>query len=475
MPFKILTFIFIFLAISCGSSEGEGGPSVSSESNTATVAILNILEPVNGSYAEGSELIFQVNYANPVIVTGTPRMALNIGGNLAYADYVSGSGSIGIEFKYTVSSGENDSDGISLATSSIDLNSGTMKNSSDEDADLGILPHMDSLVNILVNTSQAAPDQVTGVSTAPTTSNDTLQLAWSTPSNNGTALTHYVVQYREKGNASWLNHSPNPTTSVANISGLSAGTTYEFRVAASNGVLGLYSSISEAEIFDISSLNPIAWLSATDITNGGTEPNNGDKVASWSDLTGVAGDATESNSADQPTYETNVQNGLPAIRFDGTADRGLEGTFTRSNNGGLTVILVGQFDFINPRRAMFEFYQDGSPDSGSSSRRGFFFSYGFNEASSNMGLTSGGFNIWSAYDDGSQTTLSENGVNLYTNNANHFGSTEFSGLGRYVLGDDKTGGDKLEGYIGELLIFDRQLTTDEMTTLETYLQNKWGL
>lgn len=207
---------------------------------------------------------------------------------------------------------------------------------------------------------------------------------------------------------------------------------------------------------------------STDITNGGSEPSNGDKIGNWADLTGAATDATESNTANQPTYETNVQNGLPAVKFDGTQAKGLEGTFVRTNNAGLTIILVGKFN-NTARRAFFEFYRVGG------GARGFFFTYGY-QASSSQGLDNTQFNVWSAYDTGTQSTLWENGVNKYTNMNNYAGfpSTAFTGNGAYVLGDDQTGGDRLEGYIGEFLVFDRQLTTPELTTLQTYLKNKWG-
>jgi hypothetical protein len=173
---------------------------------------------------------------------------------------------------------------------------------------------------VLVNTSSGitAPNQVTGFSTAPTTSNTSLAVAWSIPNNNGTSIVNYAFQYRVQGQSTWTTVNPAPTSSSTVVSGLSAGITYEVRVAGNNGLLGSYSSISTAEIFDVLSLNPIAWLSSTDITNGGSEPINEDKIGNWVDLTGAATDATESNTANQPTYETNVQNGLPAVKFDET-------------------------------------------------------------------------------------------------------------------------------------------------------------
>jgi hypothetical protein len=444
-------------------------PSVLIDSQSPMIT--SFIEPANATYADGGgELLFQVNFSELVNITGSPRISINLGGTTVYADYKSGSGSTGLEFSYLVQSGDNDLDGITLNSNSIELNGGTINAADGDNSGLEFSSFIDSMASILVNTSSGitAPNSVTGVSTAPTTTNTSLAVSWSIPSNNGTAIINYAVQYRQQGQSSWITVNPAPTTSATVIAGLTAAITYEVRVAANNGLLGGYSSVSTAEIFDIISLNPIAWLSATNITNGGSEPSDGEKIGNWADLTGAATDATESNTANQPTYKTNVQNGLPAVYFDGTLAKGLEGTFVRTNNAGLTIILVGKFN-NTARRAFFEFYRVGG------GARGFFFTYGY-QASSSKGLDNTQFNVWSAYDTGTQSTLWENGVNKYTNMNNYSGfpSTAFTGNGAYVLGDDQTGGDQLNGYIGEFLVFDRHLTTPELTTLQTYLKNKWG-
>ena len=127
------------------------------------------------------------------------------------------------------------------------------------------------------------------------------------------------------------------------------------------------------------------------------------------------------------------------------------------------------------RKCFFEFYKDGSGDSGTSARRGFFFTHGYNSAGTNHHLNDTTFNVWTATDSGTQSSQWENGVNIYTDINNYFPRTDFLGNGIYVLGDDKTGGDRLNGYIGEFLVFDKILTDEERTKVETYLKNKWGL
>jgi hypothetical protein len=439
--------------------------------DSAAPYITSFIEPANGTYADGGgELLFQVNFSESVIVTGSPRISINLGGSTVYATYQSGSGSAGLEFSYAIQAGDNDGDGITLNSTSIDLNSGTINATLDSDPSaLEFGTYLDSLAGVLIDTSGAitAPDQVSGVTTAPTTNNTELSVAWSVPNDNGTALIDYSVQYREQGTSTWNNVSPNPTTNSATISGLSAGITYEIRVAANNGLLGAYSAISTAEIFDVLSLNPVAWLSSTNITNGGTEPNNNDKVDQWEDLTGAASAATEVDTNKQPVYQTNIQNGLPAVRFD-NLDRGLEGTFSRSVGTDLTFIVVGQFDTGSTDKCLFEF-------DGGGGARGFFIDrrYASNTFYS-PASTKGSFALWRIEDSGGNATVTEGGSTQLFSGTTNF-NTDFTGTGNYVLGDDITGGNRMNGFIGEFLVFDRALTPSEINTLETYLINKWGL
>jgi hypothetical protein len=439
--------------------------------DSAAPYITSFIEPANGTYANGGgELLFQVNFSEPVNITGLPIISINLGGVNVSAVYKSGSGSSGLEFSYTVKVGDTDSDGITLNSSSINLDGGSIIAVSDSDPSaLEFGAYLNSMSGVIVDTSGSitAPDQVTGVTTAPTTNNSELRVSWVAPSGNGSDIINYSVQYREQGTSTWKSLSSNPNRNYTNINALSAGLTYEIRVAANNGLLGPYSDVSNAQIFDVLLLNPIAWLSSTDITNGGSEPLNDDKIDQWQDLTGAASAATEANPASQPTYKTNVQNGLPGVRFDNLA-KGLEGTFTRSVGENLTFIVVGQFDTGSNDKCLFEFNQGNNA-------RGFFIDRRYaSNTNYSPALTKGSFQLWRIEDAGGSAKVTEGGVTELISGPTYF-NTDFTGVGSYTLGDDATGGNRMNGFIGEFLIFDRALTPAEVSKLEKYLINKWGL
>ncbi|MCI3920920.1 S-layer homology domain-containing protein [Paenibacillus sp. TRM 82003] len=91
--------------------------------------------PANGTYAEGGSLDFTVNFNEPVTVTGTPELSLNVGGDSSKkAIYLSGSGSSALVFRYVVAPNDSDLDGIALQW--LSTAGGAMKGSSGIDANL---------------------------------------------------------------------------------------------------------------------------------------------------------------------------------------------------------------------------------------------------------------------------------------------------------------------------------------------------
>lgn len=87
----------------------------------------------NGTYGIGDVIPIRVVFSEAVIVTGTPRIAINTGD---IVNYVSGSGSTSLMFNYTVGAGDTSSDLGYNATGSLTLNGGTIRDAAGNNATL---------------------------------------------------------------------------------------------------------------------------------------------------------------------------------------------------------------------------------------------------------------------------------------------------------------------------------------------------
>ncbi len=81
----------------------------------------------NGSYKVADAINVTINFSETVYVTGTPQMTLETGGTDAVVNYVSGSPGTALIFTYTVGAGQTSADLDYVATNSLALNSGTIK------------------------------------------------------------------------------------------------------------------------------------------------------------------------------------------------------------------------------------------------------------------------------------------------------------------------------------------------------------
>jgi hypothetical protein len=77
------------------------------------------------THASAATLPFTVTTSEPVTVTGTPRIAIDVGGITRYASYAAGSGTAALTFTYAVQSGDFDANGITLVAP-VDLNGGNI-------------------------------------------------------------------------------------------------------------------------------------------------------------------------------------------------------------------------------------------------------------------------------------------------------------------------------------------------------------
>ena len=120
--------------------------STSQSNNTASLTekILPTITGVtsttgNGSYKQGQTIAITVAFSEVVNVDesgGTPQLTLETGGSDAVVDYSSGTGSNTLTFNYTIGAGHTSSDLDYKATSSLALNSGTIRDAALNDATL---------------------------------------------------------------------------------------------------------------------------------------------------------------------------------------------------------------------------------------------------------------------------------------------------------------------------------------------------
>ncbi len=124
--------------------------------------VTSVTVPSNATYITGQNLDFTVNFNENITVNttgGTPQVTITIGSNASQATYQSGSGTSALLFRYTVQTGELDTDGIAIGT--LAANGGTLQDAADNNANL-TLNSVGSTTNVLVDAvAPVAPTVVT--------------------------------------------------------------------------------------------------------------------------------------------------------------------------------------------------------------------------------------------------------------------------------------------------------------------------
>ena len=108
------------VADNAGFKVDTTAPAVSSVAITGATGIQN------STLNLGDVVSVTVTLDDAATVTGTPQLALNIGGTTVQANYASGSGGNQLVFTYTIQAGQTDADGISLDADALSLNGGTI-------------------------------------------------------------------------------------------------------------------------------------------------------------------------------------------------------------------------------------------------------------------------------------------------------------------------------------------------------------
>jgi len=215
-----------------------------------------------------------------------------------------------------------------------------------------------------------------------------------------------------------------------------------------------------------------AWYRASDVTTSGSN------VTTWQDISGSFNNAT--NAANQPTLVGSAVNGLPAVNFSGTQFLQLPAGMANLTSG-MTVMAIAKPVSVTAGARIFDFGNGATSDNALMSlpsTTGLTFStYNGSTASSattSSGVTLGQFQLLEALYNGTNTAT------LFRNASQLTQSTTMQTLNNLTrnncfLGQDSVGGNRFNGQIAELLIWNRQLTVAERTAAEGYLLSKYQL
>jgi hypothetical protein len=227
------------------------------------------------------------------------------------------------------------------------------------------------------------------------------------------------------------------------------------------------------------------WLDGAD-TSAASMSFSGSNVTSWIDKSGSGN--TVSAASSQPTYTSNVQNGLGALTYNGTQNLGT-GTinatqfagdtknftcycvFSLSNTNTLTNYSA-PFCWANgggfPRIAFTAFVGGTGTmmDVGSTNYRTIF--------SSPVLSTNNTFYFMSYSKNGGSTQLNMNGSNLAS--ATGQDTATITGSYAFNVGNGFSNSQYyMRGNIGEILFYNSTLPTSNFQAVEGYLAWKWGL
>ncbi len=117
----------IYDATGNAASTTQSNNTISLNDQAAPIVTNVTSTKANGSYSIGEVIPITVTFNKVVNVTGIPQITLETGSSDAVVNYSSGTGSSTLTFNYTVAAGHTSSDLDYVATSSLALNSGTIK------------------------------------------------------------------------------------------------------------------------------------------------------------------------------------------------------------------------------------------------------------------------------------------------------------------------------------------------------------
>lgn len=217
-----------------------------------------------------------------------------------------------------------------------------------------------------------------------------------------------------------------------------------------------------------SSFNPnsvsglVAWYDAND---SATITKASDRVSQWNDKSSEGNNLVQATGADQPLWVDAVQNGKPIIRFDGVSEY-MRDSVTNTYTQPTTLFMVCSNPTENGgNRAMFDgegarnLLNVQSPNQ-----------YRVYAGTGLVGGTLGtGFKVFRVKFNSTSSSLHINGSSILSGDA---GTASLEGINISSF-EGGTGFSNFD--VCEVLFYDADVSSGDITSIENYLNSKWGL
>jgi hypothetical protein len=160
--------------------------------DTAVPGIASVSSTVpDSAYGVTAVIPITVMFSEPVTVTGTPQILLETGATDRQAAYTSGSGTTTLTFNYVVEAGDTSADLDYVATNSLTLSSGTIKDAANNEAVL-TLPALGTAGSLGVNKDLVVDTTAPTASASPTGGTFSSSQSVILTSNEPSAVIYYT-------------------------------------------------------------------------------------------------------------------------------------------------------------------------------------------------------------------------------------------------------------------------------------------
>ncbi len=268
-----------------------------------------------------------------------------------------------------------------------------------------------------------------------------------------------------------------------------AGVTQSSRLVNRAKINSARSATQSSPVASISGLS-VWWEATREESFGGSQPEDGATITNWIDINPQGTTKAQTTSTSAPTYKSNCINSLPCLNFNGS---NFLNTTVSSADLGVSTTQISMFAVVMPQSlsngtSRYFIITNGpwvsgfvglyvNQSSGGLSNRAAYTNWGAGAVPimTSAAVAVGAPYVISQADNGASLRIFLNGG--FSNTATPTVSIKGNGnefyIGTYINSGTRV--ESFNGYIGEIIIFNRGLTTEERESVEEYLGKKWGV